>query len=63
MKDWPNEVEKGLTDVVNSIADGAETIFNKYGVGAIKGLQDGFSYIGNAFKQFGDWISNGFQVI
>ena len=44
------------------LANGAPQIYNKYGIGAVNGLKNGFNSIGTGFSTMGATLKNGFAV-
>ena len=61
-QDWANKMEAELVDIANSIADGAESLYNKYGAPAINALSDGINAIGDTFKNIGNAIGSALTV-
>lgn len=57
-ENWGPKLETELTNIANSIANGAEALYNKYGAPAINALSNGINAIGNTFKDIGNAIGS-----
>ena len=61
-ENWGPKLETELTNIANSIANGAEALYNKYGAPAINALSNGINAIGNTFKDIGNAIGSALTV-